>query len=191
MIPFDLAKKMILDIMAGHNLDMQGQDTGFAPEVIEQFFKDEVLFSFDQFQKAAGVTGACMAPYYDNIFPLVPNFDLRAAIADKINTFGNIIGDAEVSVNTEGVWVNNNKINIAAYHTYDSSNEMGVLYLAANGFYSDSMGQLHELDVFHAEQVTEETFPLNAHSGNRQGDVEANNNAFALIFKSLPNDYRL
>lgn len=191
MIPFDLAKKMILDIMSGRNIDTQSEDTGFSPEVIQQFFKDEVLFSFDQFEQAAGVTGACMAPYYDNIFPLIPNFELRAAIVEKINTFGNILADAEVTVNTDGIWINESKINIAAYHTYDSSNELGILYLAANGFYTDGAGVLHELDVFHAEQVTEETFPLNAHSGNRQGDVEANNNAFAVIFKALPNDYRL
>lgn len=192
-IPFELAKKIILDICSGKTVDQAAEETGFSVAIIEQFFADEVNYTYEQFASAEGISGPCMSPYYTEIFPVKLNHDVRSVIANAIDTFGNILKDAQVEHNDSGIYVNDSLINAVAFHTFDAANPLGVLYVAANGFYRDGSDILHELDVYHAEPVTEENYHLYgadfiAVTGQHE---QVARNAFKTVFKALNNDYRL
>lgn len=192
-LPFDLAKKIILDITRGVTLAEAAETSGYSPEAIEKFFIEEVQYSYQDFEAAEGVAGYCLAPYYSEIFPLVLNHDVRNLIVGAVDTFGNIMKDAVVQQNSEGVFVNDTQINCVAFHTFDASNPLGIIYVAATGFYADGSGILHEIDLYHAERVTEETYHLYwpdtiAVTGK---DEDVARNAFKAVFKALHNDYRV
>lgn len=191
--PFDLAKKVILDIARGVTLTEAAETTGYSPEAIEKFFSEEVHYSYHDYEAAEGITGYCLAPYYTEIFPLVLNHDVRNLIVGAIDSFGNIMQEAVVQQNSEGVFVNDNLVNCVAFHTFDASNPLGIIYVAATGFYADDSNVLHELDVYHAERVTEETYHL-YHSDTIPvvgRDEQVARNAFKAVFKALHNDYRV
>lgn len=191
--PFDLAKKVILDICSGKTIEQASEETGFSVEAIEKFFADEVNYTYQEFSAAEGITGYCLAPYYTEIFPLVLNHDVRNLIVDAIDSFGNIMQEATVQQNSEGVFVNDTLVNCVAFHTFDASNPLGIIYVAATGFYTDDCGVLHELDVYHSERVTEETYHL-YHSDTIPvvgRDEQVARNAFKAVFKALHNDYRV
>jgi hypothetical protein len=192
-IPFDLAKKIILDICAGASIEQASEETGFSVAIIEQFFRDEVHYTYEQFASAEGISGPCMAPYYTEIFPVKLNHDVRSVIANAIDTFGNVLKDARIEHNERGLFVNDALMNAVAFHTFDAANPLGVLYVSVNGFYRDESNVLHELDVYHAEPVTEDNYHLYgadyiAVTGQHEAVAR---NAFKNIFKAVNNDYRL
>lgn len=196
MIPFDLAKNIVLNIMVGTSVDEAAEKTGFGVDVIENFFKEQISYTYSEFASAAGVTGHCFAPYYDAVVPVPVNNDIRQAIAGVIDTFGNSPEDARITVNSEGVWINDNRVNVVAFHSFDNTNPNGVIYISATGFYRDSNGELRELDLYHSERVTDENAymyhsDLTGHNGNREGDATVAQEAFLNIFKAFNNDYRI
>lgn len=191
-IPFDLAKKMILDIPRGVSIEAASAESGYSVEAIEKFFQDEVGYSYLEFETAAGVMGTTMAPYYDEIFPSGQNFAVLARICEEIDTYGNILKDAEVTHDGQAIWINNSKMNVAVFYTYDSSNSYGLIHFAVNGFYVGSDDALHELDVYGQQRITEDNFyPM---VGDLKGTLESKDaghaDAFRVIFKAIPNDYR-
>lgn len=194
MIPFELAKRIILaDITAGKTIEEVAEATGFSVEAIDQFFAGQVEWEFSEFAKAAGVTGMCITPYYDTILPVRITFDIARLITDEIDTYGTISKDNEVSVNSSNeVFINDSKINVSAWWSYDDTNDLGALFIVANGFYRDDKGGLNELNVYSAVRITEENYhTLTPLRGISESEAKVAEAAFRNIFVTMPNDYRI
>lgn len=192
-IPFDLAKKIILDIARGVTITEASETTGFSVEAIEKFFHEQIEYSYHEFEAAAGIVGATIAPYYDMVVPLELNHDLRSLICNEIDTYGNILKDVDVVNNSEGIWINDNQMNVAVFHTYDDANNYGVLHFGVNGFYPDGSGILHELDVYAQKRLTEDNYYQ--YVGDAENSLAATSDAsiaaFKVIFKAIHNDHRV
>ncbi|EBW9734595.1 hypothetical protein DQR70_06325 [Salmonella enterica subsp. enterica serovar Oslo] len=194
MIPFDLAKRIILaDITAGKTIEEVAAETGFSVEHLEMFFENEVEWKFEEFQKAAGVTGMCITPYYDNILPVRVTFDIARIITDEIDTYGTISQQQELSTNSKNeIFINDSKINVSAWWSYDDTNDLGVLFIVANGFYRDDKNALNELNVYSSVRITEENYHTLTPMGNiSEAEASVAEAAFRNIFVTMPNDYRI
>ena len=190
-IPFDLVKKMILDIARGVTLTEAAEATGYSMEAIEKFFHEEVGYSYHEYEGAEGIMATTMAPYYDAVAPVALNYDMRRVICNEIDSYGQVLKDAEVVQNLEGIWINDSKMNVVAYHTYDNANQLGVIHYAVNGFYPDGSGILHELDVYGQIRLTEENFVDLVGDNVLAVTSDEHTNAFKVIFKAIHNDYRV
>lgn len=190
-IPFDLVKKMILDIARGVTITEAAEATGYSVEAIEKFFADEVGYGYHEYEGAEGIMATTMAPYYDAVAPVALSYDMRRIICNEIDSYGQVLKDAQVVQNAEGIWINDSKMNVAAYHTYDNTNQHGLIHFAVNGFYPDGAGVLHELDVYAQVRLNEEnSFDLVGDSTLVLASEE-HLSAFKVIFKAIHNDYRV
>lgn len=193
MIPFDVARVIVLGIPHGRPIEEAEEKFGFKTEVIEQFFRDEIEYSYNEFQKAHGLSFTCFAPYYDLILPIRVTHDIRSLAIGVMDSYGNMPADTEITSNDNGVWLNEDRMNIAAYHSFDASNELGVIFIAVSGVYRDTNGEFREFDVHTAVRVTDDNYhfimPVPYPS---VGEIEEKTvEQFETLFKCIRNDYRL